>query len=50
MSLEQKDLLTFKKALFLIQISKINEGENLLKNLSNSDSYLKDISDQILKN
>ena len=50
MSLEQKDLLTFKKALFLIQISKINEGENLLKNLSNSDSYLKDISDQILEN
>ena len=50
MSLEQKDLLTFKKALFLIQISKKNEGENLLKNLSNSDSYLKDISDQILEN
>ena len=47
--LEQKDLLTFKKALFLIQISRVNEGKNLLKKLSNSDSYLKNISDQILE-
>ena len=47
---EQKDLLIFKKALFLIQISKINEGKNLLKKLSNSNSFLKNISDQILEN
>ncbi len=47
---EQKDLLMFKKALFLIQISKINEGKNLLKKLSNSNSFLKNISDQILEN
>ena len=47
---EQKDLLTLKKALYLLQISKTQEGKNLLKKLSNSDSYLKKISDQILQN
>ena len=47
---EQKDLLIFKKALYLIQISKTQEGEGLLRKLSNSDSYLKNISDQILEN
>ena len=47
---EQKDLLIFKKALYLIQISKTEEGKNLLKKLSNSNSYLKNISDQILEN
>ena len=47
---EQKDLLIFKKALYLIQISKTEEGEGLLRKLSNSDSYLKNISDQILEN
>ena len=47
---EQKDLLIFKKALYLIQISKTEEGENLLRKLSNSNSYLKNISDQILEN
>ena len=47
---EQKDLLIFKKALYLIQISKTEEGKVLLKKLSNSGSYLKNISDQILEN
>ena len=47
---EQKDLLIFKKALYLIQISKTEEGKGLLRKLSNSDSYLKNISDQILEN
>ena len=47
---EQKDLLIFKKALYLIQISKTEEGEDLLRKLSNSESYLKNISDQILEN
>jgi len=47
---DQKDLLIFKKALYLIQISKIEEGKNLLRKLSNSDSYLKNISNQILEN
>ena len=47
---DQKDLLIFKKALYLIQISKTEEGKNLLKKLSNSDSYLKNISNQILEN
>tara|TARA_Y100001958_G_C20967560_1_gene363880 strand:- start:208 stop:717 length:510 start_codon:yes stop_codon:yes gene_type:complete len=47
---EQKDLLIFKKALFLIKISKTDEGKSLLKKLSNSDSYLKKVSDEILGN
>ena len=47
---DQKDLLIFKKALYLIQISKTEEGKNLLRKLSNSDSYLKNISMQILEN
>ena len=47
---DQKDLLIFKKALYLIQISKTEEGRNLLRKLSNSDSYLKNISNQILEN
>ena len=46
---EQKDLLIFKKALYLIQISKTEEGKSLLRKLSNSGSYLKSISDQILE-
>ena len=47
---EKKDLLIFKKALYLIKISKTEEGEGLLRKLSNSESYLKNISDQILEN
>ena len=47
---DQKDLLIFKKALYLIQNSKTEEGKNLLRKLSNSDSYLKNISNQILEN
>ena len=47
---EQKDLLIFKKALYLIQISKTEEGKDLLRKLSKSDSYLKNISGQILEN
>ena len=47
---DQRDLLIFKKALYLIQISKIKEGKDLLKKLSNSNSYLKNIADQILEN
>tara|TARA_B100001939_G_C16927059_1_gene612206 strand:- start:696 stop:1205 length:510 start_codon:yes stop_codon:yes gene_type:complete len=47
---EQKDLLIFKKALYLLEISKTTEGKNLLKKLSDSNSYLKKLSDQILEN
>ena len=47
---DQKDLLIFKKALYLIQISKTEEGKNLLRKLSDSGSYLKNISNQILEN
>ena len=41
---EQKDLLILKKALYLIKILKTEEGEDLLRKLSNSNSYLKNIS------
>ena len=47
---DQRDLLIFKKALYLIQISKTKEGKDLLKKLSSSNSYLKNIADQILEN
>ena len=47
---DQRDLLILKKALYLIQISKTKEGKDLLKKLSNSNSYLKNIADQILEN
>ena len=49
-SRDQRDLLIFKKALYLIQISKTKEGKDLLKKLSSSNSYLKNIADQILEN
>jgi hypothetical protein len=44
----QKDLLTFKKALYLIKISNIREGNDLLTTLIESDSELKDIAEEIL--
>ena len=47
---DQRDLLILKKALYLIQISKTKEGKDLLKKLSNSNSHLKNIADQILEN
>ena len=47
---EQEDLILLKKALYLIKILKTEEGEDLLRKLSNSNSYLKNIADQILEN
>ena len=47
---DQRDLLILKKALYLIQTSKTKEGKDLLKKLSNSNSHLKNIADQILEN
>ena len=47
-SKSQKDLLIFKKALYLIKISKIQEGNDLLTSLVKSNSDLKNIAEEIL--
>ena len=47
-SKSQKDLLIFKKALYLINISNIQEGNDLLTTLVISNSELKNIAEEIL--
>ncbi len=47
---EQKDLIIFKKALFLIKIFKVDEGKNLLKKLIKENSNYKSLSEEILNN
>ena len=47
-SKSQKDLLILKKALYLIKISNIQEGNDLLTSLATSDSELKNIAEEIL--
>jgi hypothetical protein len=45
---EQKDLLNFKKGLYLIKISKVQEGNKLLKNLVMQNSRLKPLAEEII--
>jgi hypothetical protein len=45
---EQKDLIIFKKALFMIKISKAEEGKVLLKNLIKKNSKFKSLAEEIL--
>ena len=47
---EELDLLIFKKALFLLKISKKIEGNNLLKRLIKKDSKFKDLAEETLFN
>ena len=47
-SKESRDLITFKKALYLIKFSNEAEGNALLENLSNNESNLKPLVDDIL--
>ena len=47
-SKDQKDLIIFKKALFLIKISKNEEGKTLLKNLIKSNSKIKLLAEEVL--
>ncbi len=47
---EKKDLIFFKKALYLIKSSKQEEGERLLKNLINDNSQFKVLAEEIIKN
>ncbi len=49
-SKDQKDLLIFKKALYLIKESDFQKGTNLLKKISETDSSLKKIAEEILQN
>ena len=45
---EQKDLIFFKKALFLIKYSEKEKGYEILKNISNSESSIKFLAKEIL--
>ena len=45
---EKKDLIKFKKALYLLKNSNIEAGEKLLKTLINSESKLKFLAKEIL--
>ena len=47
---EKKDLVTLKKALFLIEKSKFAEANKILNNLIENDSKFKDIAQEILTN
>ena len=47
---EKKDLIIFKKALYLLKISKIKEGNNLLNNLIKKDSRIKTLAEEIIEN
>ena len=49
LSKDQYELLIFKKALYLMKSSKIEEGKKLLKNLANSKSNIKNLAINILK-
>lgn len=47
---DQKDLITFKKALYLIKISEVQNGKNLLNKLVDQNSTLKPIIKELLQN
>ena len=47
---EQKDLLIFKKALFLMENSEVQKGKRLLKQLSENNSKIKPLADEVLEN
>ena len=49
-SKEQKDLIKFKKALFLINNSEFEQGKKLLQDIANSKSGLKFLAEEILSN
>ena len=48
-SKENKDIIKLKKALYLIKLSKIKEGNDLLRGLIEQDSNLKTIAEELLK-
>ena len=48
-SIEQKELIMFKKSLYLINISREKEGYKLLNDLISKNSKLKSIAEEIIK-
>ena len=46
---ERKDLLNFKKALYLIKTNEIQSGNSLLKRLVEKDSMFKSVAEELLK-
>ena len=49
-SKEQNNLISFKRALYLIKTSNIEEGKKILKDLINKNSKLKNLAEEILAN
>jgi tetratricopeptide (TPR) repeat protein len=47
---DQEDLLEFKKSLYLIKISKFQEGNKLLKKIIKSESKFKSLAEDIISN
>ena len=47
-SKEQKDIVTFKKALFLIKTSSVKEGNSLLKKLIEKNSKIKSLAKEVI--
>jgi len=47
---DQKDLIIFKKALYLLKISQTTEGNKILKKLVDTDSKLKSLAEEMLSN
>ena len=47
---EKQDLITFKKALYLIKSSENDEGEKLLKDLIKKNSQFKILAEGVIKN
>ena len=45
---DQKDIITFKKALYLLQENETDKANSLLKNLIKSDSKIKSLAEEIL--
>ena len=47
---EQNNLISFKRALYLIKTSNIEEGKKILKDLIKKNSKLKNLAEEILAN
>ena len=45
---DQKDIIMFKKALYLLQENETDKAKNLLKNLIKSDTKIKSLAEEIL--
>ncbi len=45
---DQKDIITFKKALYLLKENETDKAKSLLKNLIKSDSKIKSLAEEIL--